>query len=141
MASSSNQINVFDKASVSGKKILKDNQFFRDFTSLMRNDEFKQFYQNYFKDWSDIQTMIFYMKLYTTIEDAYFAQYKEKITDELITFTLHKIITTTEMRKMAVELFKNFKGEKLTIITPNKLTNFTDLIDFESSKKQLMIKN
>ncbi len=48
MDSSSNQINVFDKASVSGKKILKDNQFFRDFTSLMRNDEFKQFYNTYF---------------------------------------------------------------------------------------------
>lgn len=138
---SSKEIEIFNSATQSGKKILKDNPFFKDFTSLMRNNEFKQFYENYFKDWSDIQTMIFYMKLYTTIEDAYFSQYKEKITDELMTFTLHKIITTSKIRKMAIDLFKQFKGETLTIINPYKLTNFTDLIDFESSKKQLMIKN
>jgi hypothetical protein len=67
---SSQPIEKFDHATSSGKKILKDNQFFKDFTNLMRNNEFKQFYQNYFKDWSDIQTMIFYMKLYTTIVQA-----------------------------------------------------------------------
>ena len=138
---SSQEIEIFNSATQSGKKILKNNPFFKDFTSLMRNSEFKQFYENYFKDWSDIQTMIFYMKLYTTIEDTYFLKYKQKITDELMTFSLHKIITTTEIRKVAIDLFMQFKGEKLKIINPNKLTNFTDLIDFESSKKQLMIKN
>ena len=138
---SSQQLNIFKNANASGKKILKDNPFFRDFTGLMRNDEFKKFYRNYFKNWSDIQTMIFYMKLYTTIKDAYYGQYNENITDELMTFTLHKIITTTEMRKMAMELFKNFKGESLYIINPQNLITFTELIDFDSCKTNLLIQN
>ena len=137
----SQQINIIKNATASGKKILKENPFFRDFTGIMRNNEFKKFYHNYFKDWSDIQTMIFYMKLYTTIEDAYYGQYNEKITDELITYTLHKIITTTEMRKMAMELFKNFKGESLYIINPQNLITFTEFVDFDSCKANLLIQN
>lgn len=46
-----------------GSNILKENKFFRDFISLMNNTEFKYFYDTYFHDWTDIQTMIFYMKL------------------------------------------------------------------------------
>lgn len=137
---SKSNIQKYDSKSNEGSKILKKNKFFQDFTSLMRNFEFRDFYQNYFKDWSDIQTMIFYMKIYTTIEDLYLNKYKENISDELITYMLHKIITTNETRKIAVELFKNFKGEKSDIIDKNKLKYFESLIDFDSSKK-LLIKN
>ena len=107
------EIQKYNQSESEGAKILKKNKFFRDFTSLMRNIEFKQFYFNYFKDWTDIQTMIFYMKLYTTIEDAYFGQYNKSISDELITFTLHKIITTDKIRKVAIEMFKNFFPEEI----------------------------
>ena len=106
----------------------------------MRNFEFREFYHNYFKDWSDIQTMIFYMKIYTTIEDMYHKKYNENISDELMTYMLHKIITTNDTRKIAVELFKNFKGEKSEIVDQKKLQYFESLIDFDSSKK-LLLKN
>ena len=135
------EIQKYNQSESEGAKILKKNKFFRDFTSLMRNIEFKQFYFNYFKDWTDIQTMIFYMKLYTTIEDAYFGQYNKSISDELITFTLHKIITTDKIRKVAIEMFKNFKGEKLTLLDPQILDDFTMLINFEENKKMLLLEN
>ena len=140
MNSNNNEIQKYDNCSNEGSKILKKNKFFQDFTSLMRNVEFRNFYQNYFQDWSDIQTMIFYMKIYSTIEDLYLNKYKQYISDELMTFMLHKIITTNETRKVAVELFKNFKGEQSEIIDNNKLKFFESLIDFDSSKK-LLIKN
>lgn len=137
-----NEVKKYEKQSKKGKSILEKNKFFQDFTSLMRNNEFRDFYDNYFKDWSDIQTMIFYMKIYSTIEDLYYARYKTNISDELMTFSLHKIITTNETRKAAIELFKNFKGEESKIIDKNKLTFFNSLIDFDqNSKNLLLIKN
>tara|TARA_Y100000591_G_C21408445_1_gene486366 strand:+ start:132 stop:554 length:423 start_codon:yes stop_codon:yes gene_type:complete len=136
-----NNVELYSKAVKSGSKMLKTNPFFKDFTSIMRNEEFKQFYNNYFKDWSDIQTMIFYMKLYTTIEQSYYSKYQSPISDELMTYTLHKIITTKEIRSVAIELFKGFKGEKLTILSPEKLENFNLLLDFDTTKKILMIEN
>ena len=106
----------------------------------MRNTEFRNFYQNYFSDWTDIQTMIFYMKIYTTIEDMYFNKYKKYMNDELMTYTLHKIITTKETRKVAVELFKNFKGEE-NDIDKKKLIFFESMITFDAEGKTLLIKN
>lgn len=141
MSYSKSEIEEFKPQEKNGSKILKKNKFFSDFTSLMRNIEFKEFYNNYFNDWSDIQTMIFYMKIYSTIENLYFNKYKNNISDELMTYMLHKIITTNETRKVAVELFKNFKGEKSDIIDVNKLVYFESLIDFDSTKNNLLIKN
>ena len=136
-------INIYEAQEKEGKKILKKNDFFKDFTSLMRNTEFKNFYNQYFKDWSDIQTMIFYMKIYSTIEEIYFIKYHEHISDELMTYTLHKIITTKETRKAAIELFKEFKGENnINQNSQNNktITSFESLIDFETNKKLLLLK-
>ena len=141
MSYSKSEIKKFKPQEKNGAKILNKNKFFCDFTSLMRNIEFKEFYNNYFKDWSDIQTMIFYMKIYSTIENLYFNKYKSDISDELMTYMLHKIITTNETRKVAIELFKNFKGEKSDIIDVNQLVYFESLIDFDSSKNNLLIEN
>ena len=60
--------------------------------------------------------------------------------DELMTYTLHKIITTKETRKVAVELFKNFKGEE-NDIDKKKLIFFESMIIFDSEGKTLLIKN
>ena len=121
-----------------GKNILKENIFFKDFTSLMRNQEFKKFYNEYFNDWSDIQTMIYYMKLYSTIEDLYFKKYNSKISDELMTYTLHKIITTKETRQISMKLFRFFQGkeDKLTILDKNELNNLESMINFDLLIKQ-----
>jgi hypothetical protein len=126
----------FIKETISGKKILKNNQFFQDFTSLMRCQEFLNFYDNYFNDWSNIQTMVFYMKIYSAIEDLYYNQYNKRINDELMTYTLHKIITTTETRKAAIELFKNFKGED---VDSSKLITFKSMINFNSYSQNIKL--
>ena len=140
METETSTIKNYNKQENEGQKILNKNNFFQDFTSLMRNNEFKKFYHNYFNDWSDIQTMIFYMKIYSTVEDLYYSQYKKEISDELMTYTLHKIITTQETRKIAVEIFKNFKGEESNI-DKNRLTYFKSIINFESIPSNLLIKN
>lgn len=109
----SNEI-IFQNSIIKGEEILKENDFFKDLISLMHNMEFNNFYKNYFQNWSDIETMIFYMKLYKAIEYGYSIQYDSDINQEFMTFILHKVITTSELRKKAISIFKNFKESSLS---------------------------
>ena len=94
---------------VQGKKILNNNPFFTSLCSLMKNVEFREFYNTYFNDWSEIQCMIFYMKLYESIQIEYESRYNSKISDETMSFMLHEIMTTSEARKIAFDMFRNYK--------------------------------
>lgn len=97
-----------------GEKIISTNIFFQDFISLMQNIEFDEFYKKYFTNWSDIETMVFYMKLYKALEYGYSVRYNDNIDKRLMTFILHKIMTTTILRKSAIEIFNNFKQHSLS---------------------------
>lgn len=127
---------LFEQSIQKGNKILYENEFFRDFISLMHNTEFNEFYKKYFQNWSDIETMIFYMKLYKAIEYGYTNKYNTTIDPQLMTFTLHKVMTTTSLRKAAIKIFRNFKDSS---ITDKEI--FCKLIDFSSiSNENLLIK-
>ena len=105
---------LFENSIKKGSKILNENNFFKDFINLMHNVEFNNFYKKYFQSWSDIETMVFYMKLYKAIEYGYTSKFYSNIDDELMTFTLHKVMTTTNLRKTAIKLFRQFKETSLT---------------------------
>ena len=131
----SNEI-LFQNSIIKGKEILKENDFFKDLISLMHNIEFNNFYKNYFQNWSDIETMIFYMKLYKAIEYGYSIQYDSDINQEFMTFILHKVITTNELRKKAISIFKNFKESSLS-----DKEIFCKLLDYNTlSKEKLLLK-
>lgn len=112
-----------------GTKLLKENKFFSDFISLMNNSEFKYFYDTYFRDWTDIQTMIFYMKLYSTIEYEYYSRNNCKISNEQMTESLYNIISNTQTRQMAMNLFNDFK------VDYNASNTFRSLLQFDKSDK------
>ena len=114
-----------------GAKILKENKFFSNLTEIMKNSMFRNFYNEYFKDWSDIQVMIFYMKLYSVIEAEYYNRFSDNITDETMVWTLYKIMENTSTRKTALQLFKNYKGDALEIEAP-ETTVFRKQIQFKS---------
>ena len=127
---------LFEQSIQKGNKILYENEFFRDFISLMHNIEFNNFYKKYFQNWSDIETMIFYMKLYKAIEYGYKNKFYTDIDPQLMTFTLHKVMTTTALRKAAIKIFRNFKDSS---ITDKEI--FCKLLDFTSiSNEKLLIK-
>lgn len=94
-----------------GNEIYQSNSFFRDLCSMMKNKEFKHFYNEYFHSWNDIECMVFYMKLYSTIEYEFKERYKTEISDDLMSYTLHKIMTTSELRKTAFALFKRYEND------------------------------
>lgn len=117
------------------KKSPLNNPFFHDFINIMQNEEFDAFYKTYFQSWSDIQTMVFYMKLYKAVEYGYQQQYQEPINKELMIFVLHRIVTTQELRKEAMTIFNNLKET-------DDLTDkvfFCRLLDFQALQNERII--
>jgi len=74
-----------------GKNIIYKNDFFKKLLNLMNSDEFTDFYSSYFHDWSDIETIIFYIKLYKTIEYEYSIRFNASISDEIMAYTLYNV--------------------------------------------------
>ena len=128
---------MFKKSIQKGTKIFSQNDFFQDFIGLMKNIEFDNFYKKYFQNWSDIQTMIFYMKLYKAVEYGYSIKFYTPIEPELMTFILHKIMTDTSLRKSAVKIFDSFKECSMT-----DKEIFCKLLDYNAlSNEKLLIEN
>ena len=122
-----------------GEEILKKNEFFDKLIKLMNSNEFVDFYDSYFKDWSDIQTIVFYIKLYKTIEYEYKRRFDNDIPPEIMTYTLYNIISTKELRKFALEKFSDFKESKNIDMKKNE--EFRYLLDFNLPLQNLEIEN
>ena len=114
-----------------GGVILDENKFFSDLCSMMKNVEFLKFYDEYLKDWSDIQCMIFYMKLYTTIDFEYNSRFNDKISDEAMTYTIKQIMENRDTRRYAFDLFKDFKD-----ISHKNTGSFRTLLNFENKSEK-----
>lgn len=119
-----------NKVKQEGGKILKKNDFFRKLMNLMNTAEFNDFYDNYFKDWSDIETIVFYIKLYKTIEYEYKRRFNEEISEEIMTYMLYNVMNNTETRKLSLEKFRDFKDHKN--IDMNKTAELRYLFDFSN---------
>tara|TARA_A100001015_G_C14471227_1_gene511812 strand:+ start:42 stop:461 length:420 start_codon:yes stop_codon:yes gene_type:complete len=111
-----------------GEEILKKNEFFTKLIALMNSNEFIDFYDSYFKDWSDIETIVFYIKLYKTIEYEYRRRLDTDIPQGIMTYTLYNIINNNEMRKIAIKKFSDFKDHKTIDMKKNE--DFRYLLDF-----------
>ena len=92
-----------------GRIIYKSNEFFRDLHNLMKNEEFKKFYNKYFTNWFDIELMTMYMKLYDAIKTSYEMKHNEYAPYSLILFMLKQVIVNNETRQIVLENFKKFK--------------------------------
>jgi hypothetical protein len=137
--SNNNDIILINKNEKKGAELLTTNSFFKDLIGIMKNTEFKNFYSKYFKDWTDIQTMIFYMKLYTTIEYEYNSRFSTQISDNLMTYTLHNVMTNTNTRSVAMSLFRDFKD-----LNHSRTYDFRTLIQFNNintDTNELFIEN
>ena len=65
------------------------------------------------------------MKLYSTIEQEHQIQFNATISDELMAYMLHQIMSNTKLRQYALKLFKNYKN-----IDMQSNNNFCRLIKF-----------
>ena len=112
-----------------GGDILKKNDFFRNLMNLMNSREFSELYDLYFNNWSDIETIVFYIKLYKTIDFEYSRRFNCTISDELMTYTLYNIMNNTPLRQLALSKFNDFKQGNVDM---SKNSEFRYLLDFSN---------
>jgi hypothetical protein len=115
------------KTKKKGNEIIKEgNPFFNDLINLMNNYEFKNFYNKYFTDWNEIQSMVFYMKLHSTIEYEFTRQFNTQIDKSEMEIILNKVMKNNTTRKIALSLFDDYKQ----CTDYKKTENFRSLLPF-----------
>jgi len=121
-----------------GKKELHNNLFFRDLNELMQsNTKFRIFYDKYFKDSSDIQTVILYLKLYETLEIEY-KQYNnnETVDEDLLIYAIKELMSNESTRKNILSSFDRYNQNKNNNPNENKY-----LLDIISQIKTIMVQS
>jgi hypothetical protein len=112
-----------------GEKILEENDFFNGLENVMQNYEFRSFYNKYFKDSTDIKTVIMYMKLYETIELEYLERNSKPIEKELLAFMLRELINNNVTRKIILKSFENFNENNNKFINDKKHRFLLDIFE------------
>lgn len=103
------------------------NPFFGKLVALMNNPEFREFYNSYFTDWNEIQSMVFFMKLYSTIEYEYQDRFNQRISEKEMTNMLTQVMHHGDTRRYALDLFQEFKST----IDYDKTKQFRSLLAFK----------
>ncbi len=103
------------------------NPFFGKLVALMNNTEFREFYNSYFTDWNEIQSMVFFMKLYSTIEYEYQDRFNQPISEKEMTNMLTQVMQHGDTRRYALDLFQEFKST----IDYDKTKQFRSLLAFK----------
>ena len=103
-----------------GKKLLKENPFFRDLDSIMSQTEFRAFYDKYFNDISDMKTVLMYMKLYEELQ----LQYREngchsEKEKEVLVYMIKEFISNRNSRHMIVRKFSEYFSGKRSSLESN----------------------
>ena len=107
-------INKSDNAVEFGNKMLLENDFLRDLTSLMENETFKNFFDKYMNDWVSVKSTIMYMKLYDEFKEKY-KEVNDKVLDKnIIIYLLCKAMRNRKLISFSVETIdKIYNGEKI----------------------------
>ena len=93
-----------------GEIILKENDFFNDLDYIMSNNNFRLFYDKYFKDFSDVKVVILYMKLYETIQKEYFEINNKEIEKELLAYIIKELMSDNFTRKIIMNSFNEYEN-------------------------------
>lgn len=95
-----------------GREVLNENNFFNDLDKMMKNEEFRGFYDKYFVEFQDIRLMLMFMKLYETLEVEYKNHYGTEIESEVVIYIIKEIMCNSLLRKEVVESFDRFSDKK-----------------------------
>jgi hypothetical protein len=117
-----------------GKKILKENEFFKDLDNMMNDKKFRTFYEKYFKDIVDIKVILLYMKLYETIQKEYFAIHNCEIDNKLLAYMIKELMNNNMSRDKIMKSFHNFLEREIEPKNRNNYKKF--LLDFLDKKNK-----
>lgn len=96
-----------------GKKIYKNNDYLRTICQLMKNKQFRTFFDDEMSDWDYLQCSHFFMKLYEKIELSYKTTYNgNTIPDEIMIYLIKNIMDTKEYRRIARDSYRGYQEKK-----------------------------
>lgn len=107
-----------------GQQILRENDFFQGLDIVMSNNDFRPFYDKYFKNITDVNTVILYMKLYETIQKEYKNVYNIDIQKELLVYMMKELMSDNNTRKNILESFHKYSNSKNSTDNKNLLDIF-----------------
>lgn len=113
-----------------GQKILNKNDFFNDLEFIMSNKLFSSFYKKYFTDFSNIRTIILYMKLYETIQKEYKEKHGYAIEKELLIYIIKELMSNSYSRKNVYDAFYKYCDN----MNDCKKSSILDIFDNRSIK-------
>lgn len=61
-----NNLNEMEKE---GKNIYKNNEFYKDLSTVMEHPEFKNFISKYFKTWDEVDNILVFIKAYENLNN------------------------------------------------------------------------
>jgi len=84
----------------------QSNPFLDSLCGLLRSPQFQGFRQHYLRDWSDVETLFLYIRTAETVMLEYEHRVHEPITDDKLKEILQYIFATPQLRRRAIEIFR-----------------------------------
>ena len=76
-----------------GKRKIENNEFLRDLSNLMENEEFKKFFNKHMSSWMDIKCTVTYMKIYDEFKKKYKEINDEELDKNLAVYLISKMMS------------------------------------------------
>jgi hypothetical protein len=99
--------NEFKNASAFGEQRIKENEFFKDLTDLMENEQFLNFYNKHMNNWMNIKSTVIYMRLYNEFKEKYKEIKDEDLDKNIIVYLLCKIMRDRQLRPLSIGIVDN----------------------------------
>lgn len=97
-----------------GEKIIENNEFLKDISDLMENEQFNNFFNKYMSDWMDIKCSVTYMKLYDEFKKKYKKLNNSDLDKSIIIYLLTKIMKDKKLRPWSIKTVDNMLNDKKT---------------------------
>ena len=119
-----NNDNIHNNMVNMGKDKINNNDFMKDLSDLMENEQFSNFFKKYMTDWDTLKCTTIYMRLYSEFKDKYNEISGKKLDKHIIIYLLSKIMTDNILRPFTIETIKKVQEEN------NKVDFFDEFEDF-----------
>tara|TARA_B110000444_G_scaffold129930_1_gene122230 strand:+ start:459 stop:845 length:387 start_codon:yes stop_codon:yes gene_type:complete len=115
-----------------GNKILNENNFLHDLTSLMENEEFKNFFDKYMNNWVSVKSSIMYMKLYSEFKEKYKEVSDDVLDKNIIVYLLCKVMRNRSLMSFSVDTIDKMYNDE-------RVNYFKELETFMENQKMLTL--
>ena len=119
-----NNDNIHNNMVNMGKDKINNNDFMKDLSDLMENEQFSNSFKKYMTDWDTLKCTTIYMRLYSEFKDKYNEISGKKLDKHIIIYLLSKIMTDNILRPFTIETIKKVQQEN------NKIDFFDEFEDF-----------